>query len=77
MYFIMKVSPLAYLAITTFLLVAIMTLIASLNYAFALVFYLMIIGQLSVAITVYKVLRDNYSTDKTFNIFMKTVLFSL
>jgi hypothetical protein len=43
-----------------------MTLIASLNYAFALVFYLMIIGQLSVAITVYKVLRDNYSTDKTF-----------
>ncbi len=64
----MKVSPLTYLAVTTFLLVAI-TIMASLNFAFAWVFYLMVIGQIFLAITVYKVLRDNYSTDKTFEHF--------
>ncbi len=64
----MKVSPLTYLAVTTFLLVAI-TIMASLNFAFAWIFYLMVIGQIFLAITVYKVLRDNYSTDKTFEHF--------
>lgn len=61
----MKISPFTYLSITTFLLVAI-TIMASLNFAFAWVFYLMVIGQLFLAITVYKVLKDNYTTDKTF-----------
>ncbi len=64
----MKVAPLTYLAITTFLLVGI-TIMASLNFAFAWIFYLMVIGQLFLAITVYKVLRDNYSTKKTFEHF--------
>ena len=64
----MKASPFTYLGITTFLLVTI-TIMASLNFAFAWVFYLMVIGQVFLAITVYKVLRDNYKTDKTFEHF--------
>ncbi|MFK7834333.1 MAG: hypothetical protein AB8B52_13750 [Winogradskyella sp.] len=64
----MKISPITYLAFTTFILVTI-TIMASLNFAFAWVFYLMVIGQIFLAITVYKVLRDNYKTDKTFEHF--------
>jgi uncharacterized membrane protein len=64
----MKISPFTYLGITTFLLVAI-TIMASLNFAFAWVFYLMVMGQIFLAITVYKVLRDNYTTEKTFEHF--------
>jgi hypothetical protein len=64
----MKISPVTYLAITTVLLVTI-TVLASLNFAFAWVFYLMVVGQLFLAITVYKILRDNYKTEKTFEDF--------
>lgn len=64
----MKISPFTYLAFTTFLLVTI-TIMASLNFAFAWVFYLMVVGQIFLAITVYKVLRDNYTTDKIFEDF--------
>ncbi|MFK7832763.1 MAG: hypothetical protein AB8B52_05780 [Winogradskyella sp.] len=64
----MKASPYTYLGITTFLLVTV-TIMASLNFAFASVFYLMVIGQIFLAITVYKVLRDNYETGKTFEDF--------
>ncbi len=61
----MKTSPFLYLAITTFLLIAI-TIICALDVTFTWAFYLTVIGQIFIMIMVYKVLTDNYSTDKTF-----------
>lgn len=64
----MKISPFVYIAITTVLLVTI-TIMSSLNFPFNWVFYLTVIGQVFVVIMVYEVLRDNYTTDKTFEHF--------
>ena len=64
----MKTSPFVYIAITTLLLIAV-TILASLNFPFAWVFYLMVIGQAFLIVMVYKVLRDKYTTDKTFEHF--------
>ncbi|WP_439151914.1 hypothetical protein [Winogradskyella sp.] len=64
----MKISPFVYIAITTVLLVTI-TIMCSLNFPFNWVFYLTVIGQVFVVIMVYEVLRDNYTTDKTFEHF--------
>lgn len=54
-----------YIWLTTLLLVTI-TIMASMNMAFSWVFYLTVIGQVLVAVMVYKVLIDKYVTDKTF-----------
>ena len=54
-----------YVWLTTLLLVTI-TIMASMNMAFSWVFYLTVIGQVLVAVMVYKVLVDKYTTDKTF-----------
>lgn len=64
----MKISPFFYITITTLLLVTI-TIMCSLNFPFNWVFYLTVIGQVLVVIMVYKVLTDNYTTDKTFDHF--------
>ena len=72
----MTVSSFAFLAFTTFLLVFI-TIMAFLNFAFASVFYLIVVGQIFLAITAYKVLRDNYTTDTPFEHFIKTDLLNL
>jgi len=64
----MKISAMAYLAITTMLLVTI-TIAVSMDMAFTWVFYLTCFGQVLLVITVYKVLRDNYTTSKTFDDF--------
>ncbi len=64
----MKTSPLFYILITTFLLLTI-TIMSSLNVAFNWVFYLTVIGQLFIILMVYRVLTDNYTTDKTFEDF--------
>lgn len=61
-------SPFFYIALTTLLLVTI-TIMSSLNFPFSWVFYLTVIGQFFVVVMVYKVLRDNYTTDKTFEHF--------
>jgi uncharacterized membrane protein len=64
----MKNSPLLYVAITTLLLVTV-TIMSAMNLPFNWVFYLTVIGQISVVLMVYKVLTDNYTTNKTFDHF--------
>ncbi|MFO8147369.1 MAG: hypothetical protein ACQEWG_09890 [Bacteroidota bacterium] len=51
---------------TTIVLVVV-TILSSLNFSFPLIFYLVVFGQLLLIFTVYKVLTDQYKTDKTFD----------
>lgn len=64
----MKIPIMFYVGLTTFLLV-LLTLMVSMNMAFTWVFYTMCLGQLLVIVMVYKVLKDRYVTDKTFEHF--------
>ncbi|MCB0381775.1 MAG: hypothetical protein KDD05_00275 [Psychroserpens sp.] len=64
----MKIPVMFYVALTTFLLITV-TIAVAMNMPFNWVFYLTCIGQLLVVIMVYKVLRDRYSTSKTFDDF--------
>ncbi len=64
----MKLSISFYIAITTLFLV-LTTVFATLNFPYAWVFYLTVIGQIFLIIMVYKVLKDNYTTTKTFKDF--------
>lgn len=56
------------LGVTTVLLFTI-TIFASMNMAFSWIFYLTVIGQILLGLSVYFVLTDNYTTDKTFEDF--------
>ncbi len=64
----MKFSAMFTVALTTIILIMV-TIMATMNFTFGWVFYLTCIGQLMVIIMVYKVLRDKYSTNKTFEDF--------
>jgi bacteriorhodopsin len=64
----MKIPVMFYVALTTFMLV-LLTVMVSMNIAFSWVFYTMCLGQAFLLIMVYKVLKDRYSTDKTFDHF--------
>ncbi|MEY8847920.1 hypothetical protein AB9K26_03840 [Psychroserpens sp. XS_ASV72] len=64
----MKVPVMFYVVLTTIMLVT-LTIMVSMDLAFSWVFYTMCIGQLFVLIMVYKVLRDTYTTNKTFKDF--------
>ncbi len=64
----MKIPVMFYVALTTFLLV-LLTIMVSMNMVFTWVFYTMCLGQLMVVVMVFKVLRDKYTTDKTFENF--------
>jgi TRAP-type C4-dicarboxylate transport system permease small subunit len=64
----MKIPAMYYLAFTTFILVTV-TIFATMNISFSWVFYLTLIGQALLVFTVYKVLRDDYTTTKTFDDF--------
>lgn len=64
----MKSSPFPYIAITTLLLITI-TVMSAMDFPFNWVFYLTVIGQVFLVIMVYKVLTDDYTTDKTFEHF--------
>jgi len=55
------------LFVTIFLLV--LTALVYTNIGFSWVFILTVIGQLLVVLMVYKVLKDHYTTDKTFEDF--------
>ena len=57
-----------YVALTTFLLVLV-TVLVGLNTPLNWGFYLTCIGQVFLLIMVYKVLKNNYSTTKTFDDF--------
>lgn len=61
----MKSSPFLYIVITTLLLITI-TIMSAMNFPFNWVFYLTVLGQISIVLMVYKVLTDNYSTNKNF-----------
>lgn len=64
----MKMSGMFYVAVTTLLLVS-LTIMVAMDMPFTWVFYVMILGQVLVAVMVYKVLKDTYTTDKTFEDF--------
>lgn len=68
----MKGSAMLFLSLTTLVLVT-LVIFVSMNIPFSWVFYLTCLGQLLLVITVYKVLRDDYKTDKTFEDFYEDV----
>ena len=61
----MKLTAPFYITVTTILLVAVATMVYY-NFAFNTVFYTVLAGQAWWILTVYKVLTDDYKTDKTF-----------
>ncbi|QCW99502.1 hypothetical protein FGM00_05020 [Aggregatimonas sangjinii] len=64
----MRNSAMFWVALTTILLVTV-TIMVSMNFPFNWVFYVTVLGQVAVVFMVYKVLTDNYTTDKTFDDF--------
>lgn len=64
----MKHSAITYLATTTLILVTV-TIFAAMGLPFSWVFYFTVIGQGFLVFSVLKVLKDDYTTDKTFEDF--------
>lgn len=64
----MKLSAMTLLGITTLLLLTVV-IFAAMDLPFSWVFYAICAGQLLWGYTVYKVLTDDYHTDKTFQDF--------
>lgn len=63
-----KISAMALVGITTLLLLTLVIMV-SMNLPFNWVFYMTVLGQIFVVVMVYKVLKDDYETDKTFEDF--------
>ena len=61
----MKAGMKFYIALTTLLLMAVAIMVVF-NLPFPLVFITMVTGQIFLAIMVYKILTDDYSTPRTF-----------
>jgi hypothetical protein len=61
----MRFSAMFWVALTTFMLLTV-TIFSSMDLPFDWVFYLTVLGQVSLVIMVYRVLTDNYSTDLEF-----------
>jgi len=61
----MKLSAMFLVVFTTLVLIAV-TIMSAMNLPFNWVFYLTVFGQGCVLLMVYKVLTDDYQTDKTF-----------
>lgn len=64
----MKIPVMFYVWISTFLLLSIIIMV-SMNMPFNWVFYMTCLCELLVVFMVYKVLKDNYTTKKTFKDF--------
>jgi TRAP-type C4-dicarboxylate transport system permease small subunit len=64
----MKDTAMFWVVATTLVLLTV-TMMATLGFAFSWVFYVTVLGQGLVVFMVYKVLTDNYRTDKTFDDF--------
>lgn len=64
----MKLSIFPYIAITTLLLITV-AVMSALKLPFNWIFYVAIIGEITLVIMVYRILRDRYSTDKSFKDF--------
>lgn len=60
-----KLPAMFWVGLTTVVLVMI-TIMVAMNLPFNWVFYTTVSGQVLVAVMVYKVLTDDYTTDKTF-----------
>ncbi|GGE13276.1 hypothetical protein [Psychroflexus salis] len=61
----MKLSAISFVIITTLILITV-SIMAAMDLSFSWVFFLTLIGQILLIYTVYRVLIDNYNTDKTF-----------
>ncbi|MAO07129.1 MAG: hypothetical protein CL596_00280 [Alteromonas sp.] len=57
------------LLIATSILLLTLVIFSSLNISFAWVYVLTVVGQFLLVFTVYKILTDDYTTDKTFDDF--------
>jgi hypothetical protein len=55
------------LVLATTLLLVVLTIMAELNFSFGLIFFLTLFGHVLLIYTVYRVLTDKYTTDKTFD----------
>ena len=64
----MKTSSIFWVFATTIVLITV-TVMATLNFPLNWVFYVTVIGQLMIVHMVYRVLTENYTTDKTFEDF--------
>ncbi|QLG45973.1 hypothetical protein [Costertonia aggregata] len=64
----MKNSAMFWVAATTLALVVV-TIMVTMDFPFNWVFYMTVIGQTMIVYMVYKVLTDEYTTDKTFKDF--------
>lgn len=64
----MKISAMTLLAITTILLLTVV-IFSTMNFSFGWVFYSTCLGQALLVYTVYKILTDDYQTEKTFKDF--------
>ncbi|WP_435623384.1 hypothetical protein [Flagellimonas sp.] len=64
----MKISVMSLVAFTTLVLVT-LVIMASMNFPFNWVFYVTIFGQGLVVFLVYRVLTEDYDTEKTFEHF--------
>lgn len=64
----MRLPVMFYVWFTTFLLITI-SIMASMNMPFNWVFYTTVVGQFIIAVMVFRVLKDRYTTDKTFQDF--------
>lgn len=62
-------SPAMFWVAATTILLIMITIMATMGFPFNWVFYLTVIGQIMVVYMVYKVLTDNYQTEKTFEDF--------
>ena len=64
----MKLQETIFLTITSVILITV-TVFALTGFPFGWIFNLTVLGQIFLVVSVYKVLTDNYTTDKTFKDF--------
>ena len=64
----MKNTAMFWVASTTLVLIS-LTIMAAMNFPFNWIFYLTVLGQIMLVYMVIRVLKDNYTTDRTFKDF--------
>lgn len=64
----MKDSAMFWVGATTLVLFTV-TIMAAMDFPFNWVFYVTVLGQVMIVFMVYRVLTDNYKTEKTFSDF--------
>jgi hypothetical protein len=64
----MKISAMFMIALTTLILFTVVVF-SAMNLPFSWVFLLTTVGQIFLLVSVYRILKDDYTTDKTFDDF--------